>query len=166
MDKTKEILRVSGKKQNLPAPEKGWNFEKRPGGWIVATRKVEDATGPRTERKRFLIHESKSVLSLSMNGFLYRGEIQAVTRAGATTGGSDADLVSQFPGKVRKLLVKENQVVLEGEPLLLMEAMKMEFTVKAPFSGTVTKIHVSEAEQLTPGTRFLDLKPTPKEDSE
>ena len=73
-------------------------------------------------------------------------------------GGSDADLVAQFPGKVRKILVKADQAVAEGDPLVLVEAMKMEFAVKAPFAGKVTKLLVKEGQQLSPGDRLLDME--------
>ena len=42
--------------------------------------------------------------------------------------------------------------------MLLLEAMKMEFSVKAPFKGTIERILVKEGQQLSPGDRFLDLK--------
>ena len=51
---------------------------------------------------------------------------------GGAGGEEHADLVAQFPGKVRKVLVAEGAQVAEGEPLVLVEAMKMEFAVKAP----------------------------------
>lgn len=155
---SKEILRLSGKKTEMPSASSEWSFETRPGGWVIGTRTVQG----QVERRRFFIHESKGNLGINIGGFNYHAQIQAQSRGGSALAGSDQDLVAQFPGKVRKLLVKENQAVSEGDPLLLLEAMKMEFSVKAPFSGTVKKIYVSEGQQLTPGTRFLDLDPEAK----
>ena len=155
---SKETLRLSGKRTEMPAASQEWKFETRPGGWVIASRTVNG----KTERKRFFIHESKGNLGLNVGGFLYHSQIQAQTRGGGASAGSDQDLISQFPGKVRKVLVSEGQKVKEGEALLLLEAMKMEFSVKAPFGGTVKKVHVKEAQQLTPGTRFLDLDPEAK----
>ena len=151
---SKETLRLSGKRTESPSVTGEWNFETRPGGWVIASRMVNG----KIERNRFFIHESKGNLGLNIGGFLYHAQVQAQTRGGGAGAGSDLDLIAQFPGKVRKVLVSAGQKVNEGEALLLLEAMKMEFSVKAPFSGTVTKIHVKEAEQLTPGTRFLDLE--------
>lgn len=149
----KETLRLSGKKTEMPDAAQGWKFETRPGGWVIASRTLNG----KTERQRFFIHESKMNLGMNIGGFLHQAQVQFQARAGAGGGASDQDLIAQFPGKVRKILVSENQKVKEGDPLLLMEAMKMEFSVKAPFNGIVKKIHVKEAEQLAPGTRFLDL---------
>ncbi len=94
-----------------------------------------------------------------MGGTNYHGPIEKKSRGGASAAGSDADLVAQFPGKVRRILITEGTTVVEGEPLVLIEAMKMEFSVKAPFAGKVSKIRVSEGQQLSPGDRFLDLEP-------
>ncbi len=154
-----ETFRVSGKKLAIPAAGEGWTFETRPGGWIVATRARADGT---VERKRVFLFEAKGKLSFSVDGRLYHGALEAKSRAGGTSGGSEADLVAQFPGKVRKVLVAEGAEVEEGVPMLLLEAMKMEFSVKAPFAGKIEKILVKEGQQLAPGDRFLDLKPAKK----
>jgi biotin carboxyl carrier protein len=151
-----ETFRVSGKKFAMPAAGEGWSFEPRPGGWVVASRARADGS---VERKRVFLHEAKGKLSFSIDGRLYHGALEAKSRAGAAAGGSDQDLIAQFPGKVRKVLVSEGASVEEGVPLLLIEAMKMEFSVKAPFAGTIEKIRVKEGQQLGPGDRFLDLKP-------
>jgi len=151
-----ETFRVSGKKLAVPAAATEWTFESRPGGWVVASRARADGS---IERKRVFLHEAKGKLSFSVDGRLYFGSIEAKTRAGASAGGSDQDLIAQFPGKVRKVLIAAGAAVEEGVPLLLLEAMKMEFSVKAPFAGVVEKILVKEGQQLAPGDRFLDLKP-------
>lgn len=150
-----ETFRVSGKKIEIPSPAEGWTFETRPGGWTVASRTRSDGT---VERKRLFVFESKGKLSFSIDGHLYHGSIDAKVRSGSAAAGSDQDLVAQFPGKVRKVLVTEGLEVEEGTPLILLEAMKMEFSVKAPFAGRIEKILVKDGQQLSPGDRFLDLK--------
>lgn len=150
----KERFRVSGKKVDFPAAGNDWSFETRPGGWLIGTRKT--ATG--TERKRFIIHEAKGKISFSVDGFLYQGSIETEARAGSGAAGSDLDLNAQFPGKVRKILVSVGAILEEGAPMMLLEAMKMEFSVKAPYSGVVEKILVTEGQQLSPGDRLLNLK--------
>ncbi len=154
-----ETFRVNGKKLEVPAPAEGWTFETRPGGWTVATRARPDGSA---ERKRVFIHESKGRLSFSIDGMLYHGGLDVKSRASGTAGGSDQDLIAQFPGKVRKILVAEGEQVAEGTPLVLLEAMKMEFSVKAPFAGKIEKILVREGQQLVPGDRFLDLRTAAK----
>ncbi len=150
-------LRISGKTFELPARVSSqWKFEARPGGWIIAT---EGETG---RRVKLAAHETRGKLSLLLNGHLWHGELREISAGSTQSSTSDADLVAQFPGKVRKLLVEAGAEVAEGDRLLLVEAMKMEFAVKAPFAGVVKKILVLEGQQLAPGTRFLDLEPAGK----
>jgi acetyl/propionyl-CoA carboxylase alpha subunit len=146
-------LRISGKTFILPAAlsKQGWKFSIRPGGWIVAA-------GPKGERRRFMISESGGKLAFSIDGILYLADVQSGETSSASTGGSDADLTAQFPGKVRKLLVEAGTTVKAGEPLLLVEAMKMEFSVKAPSDGKITRWNVKEGQQLSPGDRFLEFE--------
>jgi biotin carboxyl carrier protein len=67
-------------------------------------------------------------------------------------------LVAQFPGKVRKIMVQPGQEVQEGDALVMVEAMKMEFGVKAPRAGKIKTILVREGQQLSPGDRFVELE--------
>jgi biotin carboxyl carrier protein len=160
MSKTSDLsIRVSGKKFALKNSTLEFEkFEERPGGWVIAT----DVHG---KRHRFLLQEIRGKLSFSVlrqSGF---GEIQKVAghlkAGGASAAQVAADLTAQFPGKVRKILVQAGAIVAEGEPLLLVEAMKMEFAIKAPVAGRVVKLLVTEGQQLSPGNRFLDFEATP-----
>lgn len=155
-----EVFKISGKKIEFAAtssPDE-WKFSERPGGWIIAERRAAEG---QWVRKKLAISEVKGRLSFQVDGSLYSGEL---TRKSHASGGVDLsgeqDLVAQFPGKVRKVLVKAGEKVSEGQPLLMVEAMKMEFPVKAPASGTVEKIHVEDGQQLSPGDRFVDFTPS------
>ena len=52
----------------------------------------------------------------------------------------DGTLLAPMPGTVLAVNVVEGQGVVEGETLGVMEAMKMELALKAPFAGTVTSV--------------------------
>ncbi len=54
---------------------------------------------------------------------------------------SHNEIVSPMPGKVVKVLVKEGDAVLAGQPLIVISAMKMESEYKAGVDGVVTKIN-------------------------
>jgi len=72
--------------------------------------------------------------------------------------GSGGDLNSVMPGIVVQLLVKEGESVAEGQPLLILEAMKMQNEICAPVAGEVTRIHVAEGEAVASGAKLLFLK--------
>ena len=148
----KERFKISGKRVELPEAPTGWKFSVRPGGWVVAE-------GPTGERRRIMMSEVRGRLSVSVGGRLWSGDVARDQREASGAGGSDADLVAQFPGKVRKLLVADGAVVAEGAPLVLVEAMKMEFALKAPYAGIVSRVLVKEGQQLSPGDRFVEMKP-------
>jgi acetyl/propionyl-CoA carboxylase alpha subunit len=70
-------------------------------------------------------------------------------------------LVAPMPGKVVKVLVAAGEPVVAGAPLVVLEAMKMEHTVRAHDAGVVSAIHVAVGDQVehdrllavvTPGT--------------
>jgi len=65
---------------------------------------------------------------------------------------SDAKSVkAPMPGAVVRLTTKVGNSVNAGDPLLVLEAMKMEVEVKAPIAGTVTAISVAAGDQVTAG---------------
>lgn len=155
-------FKVSGKAhpiaaatRSASAPTAGtYLIETRPGGWIILENKK---TGERIKAQSF---RSGERFQVSLRGELWNGHWidTSMQSASQSAGASDSDLEAQFPGKIRKILVKEGQKVSAGDPLLLVEAMKMEFSIAAPFSGTVDKIRVTEGQQIMPGARYLDMK--------
>jgi propionyl-CoA carboxylase alpha chain len=60
-------------------------------------------------------------------------------------------LLAPMPGLVRRVLVEPGAVVAEGQPLLVLEAMKMEQTVTAPASGVVAELRAKAGEQVAAG---------------
>ena len=64
-----------------------------------------------------------------------------------------------MPGKVLRFFVHEGDVVEEGQPILLLEAMKMQNEYLSPVSGKVTRIHVEEGTNLELNTLMVTLAP-------
>ena len=60
-------------------------------------------------------------------------------------------------GSVVKLLVQAGAAVAEGQPLLILEAMKMEHTICAPTGGVVDAFHVAAGDQVAGGDQLLDF---------
>ena len=63
-----------------------------------------------------------------------------------------------MPGQVIALLVTEGQVVRAGDPLVILEAMKMEHTIRAPHDGIVAAIHVHPGTQVAASAVLLDVR--------
>ena len=161
----KRTLKISGKKHAWSEPSAGekqaWRFERRPGGWIIGIERLPDGSERRT---RLFYSRMRAFFSAKIRcgrGSDLRGEQLAVSRGSASAG--DADYTAQFPGKVRKIAAKLGESVKEGTPLLMIEAMKMEFAIKAGADGRVKKFHVVEGQQLSPGQNLLDFEANPNE---
>ncbi|MBL7715115.1 MAG: hypothetical protein JNL01_06565 [Bdellovibrionales bacterium] len=147
-----EFFKISGKRMQLSdLPAADWKFEARPGGYFVAIH-------PDGTRKRILATDVKGKFSFSSGAAKAFGEISKPSHSSGAAGFSEADFTAQFPGKVRKVLVSDQESVSEGQALILLEAMKMEFSIKAPCAGKVAKVRVTEGQQLAPGTLLLDFK--------
>lgn len=64
-------------------------------------------------------------------------------------------LRAQIPGRVVSVDVKRGQRVRKGDPVLIVESMKMEATVRAPFDGQVREVKVAAGEVVTSGRELL-----------
>ncbi|MGM9929448.1 MAG: biotin/lipoyl-containing protein, partial [Bacillus sp. (in: firmicutes)] len=62
-----------------------------------------------------------------------------------------------MPGTVIKVVVEKGEKVQKGDHLIITEAMKMETTVQAPFTGVVKDIHVSNGEAISTGDLLIEL---------
>ena len=71
-----------------------------------------------------------------------------VDPADAVASGS---LLAPMPGTVVRVAVAVGDEVGAGQPVLVLEAMKMQHTVTAPHDGTVTEIHVEPGSQVASG---------------
>jgi propionyl-CoA carboxylase alpha chain len=57
-----------------------------------------------------------------------------------------------MPGTVVRVGVRAGETVAAGQPLVWLEAMKMEHAVRSPAAGTVTDLPVTVGQQVTQGT--------------
>jgi acetyl-CoA carboxylase biotin carboxyl carrier protein len=67
-------------------------------------------------------------------------------------------LCSDATGKVWKVLAQPGQEVQEDEPLLIVESMKMEIPVVAPWRGRVVSIMVKEGDDVTEGQEVATVE--------
>ncbi|KAK4407164.1 Methylcrotonoyl-CoA carboxylase subunit alpha, mitochondrial [Sesamum angolense] len=67
-------------------------------------------------------------------------------------------VVAPMAGLVVKVLVQDGAKVVEGQPILVLEAMKMEHVVKAPSAGCISRLRVSAGQQVSDGTVLFAVK--------
>jgi biotin carboxyl carrier protein len=69
-------------------------------------------------------------------------------------------MLAFIPGTVQKILVQEGMEVRPGDPLFILEAMKMRNELLSPVQGMVKKIHVSEGDKIPKGHLLLEFTRT------
>jgi 3-methylcrotonyl-CoA carboxylase alpha subunit len=87
-------------------------------------------------------------LDVEGRSFLLHGPKKSLGKVSA--GEEEGQLKSPMPGKVLQVLVDKGESVSTGQPLLVMEAMKMEHTIKSPTDSVVEKV-LFEAGDLVEG---------------
>lgn len=71
---------------------------------------------------------------------------------------NEGKLTAPMPGKILEIMVKEGDKVELGEPVAILEAMKMENELKAPVSGIVGSIEISEQDSLEKNALILEIE--------
>lgn len=76
-------------------------------------------------------------------------------------GGSGGDNLvrAPMPGRIVKILVNRGDTVAAGQPLLVMEAMKMENEIKAKSAATILDVHVAAGAAVEGGIKLVTLAP-------
>jgi pyruvate carboxylase subunit B len=64
-----------------------------------------------------------------------------------------------MPGTVVDILIKAGKTVKAGDPVLVIEAMKMENEVSAPVSGTVKSVNVAKGDSVNPDEALVEIEP-------
>lgn len=103
-------------------------------------------------------------LTFELNGMLRDVEILDNNYAGKIVNVEKADMNdphqigASIPGKVAKILVKEGDIVKENQPLIVIEAMKMETNIVAKSAGKVKDIKVSEGQMVIDKQLLIQLE--------
>ena len=77
-------------------------------------------------------------------------------RPGAVHG--ESAVAAPMPGTVIRIEVSPGDAVRARQPLVVLEAMKMEIPVHSPFEGTVKSVHVTEGDRIAGGTLLVELE--------
>jgi biotin carboxyl carrier protein len=72
-----------------------------------------------------------------------------------------AEITAPMPGKVLKVLVHDGDIVVAGQPLVVIEALKMETTLSAESAAIVKHVRVEEGQTVDHGAVLIELSPPP-----
>jgi acetyl/propionyl-CoA carboxylase alpha subunit len=73
-------------------------------------------------------------------------------------GGEQSSVVAPMPGTVIKLLVGAGEEVRARQPLVVLEAMKMETPLASPYAAKVRAVHVAEGDRVAGGALLIELE--------
>jgi 3-methylcrotonyl-CoA carboxylase alpha subunit len=103
---------------------------------------------------KFTVTRDQETLSVTMAAERYEFLVPAdETPEGSADG--VGEIVSPVPGQLRDLLVKVGEVVERGRTVAILEAMKMEFSLKAERDGLVLAINAATGDQVAEGTVLI-----------
>ena len=66
--------------------------------------------------------------------------------------------LAPMPSKIEKIIVKENDIVKKGDPLIVLSSMKMENIIQSNINGFVNKIYVTKGQTVDSGTLLINVK--------
>lgn len=146
-----EDLKIKGKKMHVEVVED-------PEGFTYLVFK----------QKKFLVEileKDQNKYTVMINGVWYQFSIETPIsykrRKTLTKNGTEnrLELVNApMPGKILDVLVDENSDIKQGEPLVILEAMKMQNEIISPVSGRIKKINVRQNESVMKDDVMLEIE--------
>ena len=123
---------------------------------------------------------SKSPVEVSVNGTVYQVEIPesagdrvsgvqgtlapkpvaaaaAVSRPSIPDSLDDGVVRSPMPGRILSVNIAVGDTVKKGQPIFILESMKMENTIASSIDGTVTSVHVAVSDSVQHGQTLAEI---------
>ena len=82
---------------------------------------------------------------------------EALAAAAKVNHVTDSDVISAMPGRINSVEVAIGQSVRKGDPVIVMEAMKLILSLAAPVDGTVSAIHCAAGQTVAGGVRLVEI---------
>jgi geranyl-CoA carboxylase alpha subunit len=145
-------------------------LRERDGGYVVTDGaehrfEIEELGGEMIRFRHHGVVESARFLRERDHLYiLYRGlprsvrDLTLAPPASAAASGGDGKVRAAMNGRVVAVLVKAGERVTTGQPVMTLEAMKMEHVHTAGVAGTVASIDVEEGEQVTTGKIVVEIE--------
>lgn len=143
---------------SLDGEERSYSFHRQPNGRYLL----------RSGTKLFKIDNvsyDKYTVQFTINGRWCKVDVRdeqdlLLDKLGFKTAAEigEGELNAPMPGKILEIIVKEGDQVELGDPVAILEAMKMENELKAPIAGTVTTIAVSKSDSVEKNALILEIE--------
>ncbi len=108
------------------------------------------------QKQQATVHQDGLITTVFYNGHTVR--LSAVSNSSSVEEESENALVAPLPGYVRQVLVAKGDVVTKDQPLIIVEAMKMEHTILSPKDGLVDDVFYKAGDQVLEGAELLAIE--------
>lgn len=162
------VVTINGKKKNILLTEnstvkvddKNFHFEIKDLGELSYLLKLEnkfyEVTSKRLNEERY---------SIVVNGSLFEIEIRTSLKEKArklleqkSSANHKLEIKAPMPGMILKVNKKIGDDVAADEPIIILEAMKMENELRAPSAGKIKEIFISEGAAVEKGLKLFSIE--------
>ena len=107
-----------------------------------------------------IIHSNSFAHSVFINGRLFRVEKRSSLRTSREDKGrpKKRDVKITMPGRVVQVLAAPGEKVQEGQPILVLEAMKMQNEIKSPRAGQLTRVYFRAGDYVEAGSVLFSVE--------
>jgi biotin carboxyl carrier protein len=135
-----------------------------PAAGLVVVRPDASTEDAVSEPVRCRVARASDALAVELDGLgafqILRAQPPSPDAAGAArTAGGGASVEAPLPGRVVRIAVKVGDAVSAHQPLVVVEAMKIETSVAAPRDGVVAAIRCAVGEAVSGGQVLVELAP-------
>jgi acetyl/propionyl-CoA carboxylase alpha subunit len=110
--------------------------------------------------RRAVVARTRDRIHVAVDGSAWSFERVDEAQTGGAGGAGSGSVVAPMPGKVVKVLVAAGDTVTAGQPLVVVEAMKMETTLTAEIDGTVKSLHAAAGAMVDAGAVVVEITPS------
>jgi acetyl-CoA/propionyl-CoA carboxylase biotin carboxyl carrier protein len=147
------VLRVDRAGGNVEGEGRRWRVHPVAAGEQVLRLEIDGAA------HRFFVERAARAITVG-----HRGQAHVFRRPeqflhDATAAASDGAVLAPMPGTILSVTAEVGRPVRTGDTLVVMEAMKMEIALQAPFDGSLEALDAAEGEQVPLGHELFRVAP-------
>lgn len=111
-----------------------------------------------------ILEKSQNKYTVMINGVWYNFSIETpisykrrktLTRNGSTS--RTENITAPMPGKILDIMVEENADIKQGEPIVILEAMKMQNEIVSSVNGKIKKIHIKQNDSVMKDDVMIEI---------
>jgi acetyl-CoA/propionyl-CoA carboxylase biotin carboxyl carrier protein len=145
------VLRVDRARGSVEGEGRAWRVHAVAAGEQVLRLEIDGAA------HRFFVERSAHAITVGLHGHAHVFRRPEQFLHDATAAPSDGAVVAPMPGTILSVSGEVGRAVKAGETLVVMEAMKMEIALQAPFDGSLEALDAAEGEQVPLGRELFRI---------